>query len=315
MRVHKYTDQLPDFNKAVVTIGTFDGVHLGHRLILSQLKQEAAAIQGETVIITFHPHPRSIVHSGQGHVQLINSIEERIELLAGQGIDNVVIVPFTEEFSKLSAEQYVDHFLVERFHPHTVIIGYDHRFGNERKGDYHLLESYQEKGVFELKEISPHILNNVTVSSTRIRTALLEGDVATANSLLGYDFFFSGTVVTGDQLGRTLGYPTANISIPDPEKLIPGYGIYAVSVALMNDPSENLHYGMMSIGIRPTVNGTERTIEVNIFDFDKDIYGETIRVYLHHRIRDEEKFDGLDALKEQIARDEVTARKLLQKEN
>lgn len=300
MKVYHSTEQMPAFRKAVVTIGTFDGVHIGHQQILSQLKQEAARIQGETVIITFHPHPRKVVAAGQTPVFLINTIEEKIELLEKNGIDNLVIVPFTEDFARQTPEEYCEHFLIEKFHPHTVIIGYDHRFGQARKGDYKLLELYSEKLGFELKEIPAHVINESTVSSTRIREAILNGDIELAKSLLGYDFFFEGKVVEGNKLGRTLGYPTANLQVGIEEKLVPGNGVYAVTVALPDGTQKN---GMMNIGVRPTVDGKKRMIEVNIFDFDKDIYGTTLRVYVKKYLRGEQKFDGLDALKQQLTID------------
>lgn len=300
MKVYHSTEQMPAFRKAVVTIGTFDGVHIGHQQILSQLKQEAARIQGETVIITFHPHPRKVVAAGQTPVFLINTIEEKIELLERNGIDNLVIVPFTEDFARQTPEEYCEHFLIEKFHPHTVIIGYDHRFGQARKGDYKLLELYSEKLGFELKEIPAHVINESTVSSTRIREAILNGNIELAKSLLGYDFFFEGKVVEGNKLGRTLGYPTANLQVGIEEKLVPGNGVYAVTVALPDGTQKN---GMMNIGVRPTVDGKKRMIEVNIFDFDKDIYGITLRVYVKKYLRGEQKFDGLDALKQQLTID------------
>jgi riboflavin kinase/FMN adenylyltransferase len=252
------------------------------------------------VIVTFHPHPRKVVAAGQTPVFLINTIEEKIELLEKSGIDNLVIVPFTEAFSQQSPEAYIEHFLIEKFHPHTVIIGYDHRFGKGRKGDYRLLEEYSVKLGFDLKEIPAHVIDDSTVSSTRIREAILGGDIEQAGSLLGYDFFFEGKVVEGNKLGRTLGYPTANLQVLSEEKLVPGNGVYAVTVVL---PSGEKKQGMMNIGVRPTVDGTKRMIEVNIFDFDQDIYGKIIRVYVKKYLRGEQKFNGLDALKQQLALD------------
>ncbi|MBO9635987.1 MAG: bifunctional riboflavin kinase/FAD synthetase [Chitinophagaceae bacterium] len=300
MKVYHSTEPMPVFRNAVVTIGTFDGVHIGHQQILTQLKQEAARINGETVIVTFHPHPRKVVAAGQTPVFLINTIEEKIGLLEKNGIDNLVIVPFTEAFSQQSPEEYIEHFLIEKFHPHTVIIGYDHRFGKGRKGDYKLLEEYCDRLDFDLKEIPAHVIDNSTVSSTRIREAVLEGDIEQARSLLGYDFFFEGKVVEGNKLGRTLGYPTANLQVGMEEKLVPGNGVYAVTVVL---PSGEEKQGMMNIGVRPTVDGTRRMIEVNIFDFNEDIYGSTLRVYVKKYLRGEQKFNGLDALKHQLAID------------
>jgi len=311
MRIYHHTDQLPTFRRAVITIGTFDGVHTGHARILEQLRQEAVRIDGETVIITFYPHPRKVVKGGSEEIRLINTLEEKIQLLSWQGIDHLVIVPFTEAFSQMTAEEYITDFLIARFHPHTVIIGYDHRFGKGRLGDYHLLEEYSEKKNFDLQEIPVHLLNEISVSSTRIREAIQQSDIITANQLLGYPFFFSGTVVKGDQIGRKLGYPTANLQVTNPEKLIPADGIYAVEATLLPVDATTggslfdapRLKGMMSIGIRPTVGGKVRTIEVNLFDFDEDIYGRELRVFVRKWLRDEVKFDGLEALKIQLGKD------------
>jgi riboflavin kinase / FMN adenylyltransferase len=309
MKVYYSTDSMPVFRRAVITIGTFYGVHRGHQQILEQLKQEAGRIDGETVIITFHPHPRKVIANDKPAIHLINTIEEKMELLEKNGIDHLVVVPFTKEFSLLTPEEYIEQFLVQKFQPHTIIIGYDHRFGQGRKGDYKLLEQYCTRMNFQLKEIPAHIINENTVSSTLIREAILGCETATANKLLGYDFFFEGTVVGGNKLGRTLGYPTANLQIENEEKLIPGNGIYAVEAILRDKPQ--VLKGMMSIGIRPTIGGTNRVIEVNLFDFDKDIYGQTLRVYVKHYMRPEVKFNGLDELKEQLAKDKIHAMELL----
>lgn len=303
MQVHRNIEQLPVFRKAVVTIGTFDGVHSGHRQIFQQLKQEAARIGGQTVIITFHPHPRKIVGVGKSPIFLINTIDEKVALLEKEGIDHVVIVPFTEAFSQMDGRQYVEDFLVNKFHPHTVIIGYDHHFGKERSGNYKLLEEYSVAGAFELKEIPEHVLHQSTVSSTAIRQAVLAGKIEEANELLGYDFFFEGTVVHGNKLGRELGYPTANLKIENEEKLVPGNGIYIVTASIVE--SDHQHdmqtgssmKGMMSIGVRPTIGKSERTIEVNLFEFNGDIYGKSLRVEVKKFLRPELKFDGLEALK------------------
>jgi riboflavin kinase/FMN adenylyltransferase len=335
MQIHKNLDQLPDFRNAVVTIGTFDGVHAGHRQIIDELLREARSINGETVIITFHPHPRKIVSSTILGIRLINTLEEKIELLEQLGIDHLVIVPFTDAFANQQAEDYVEHFLVRRFRPHTVIIGYDHRFGKERKGDYRLLELLAPRFHYQLREIPKHILDEIAISSTRIREALLEGRIETADKLLGYEFFFSGTVVDGDKLGRQLGYPTANIQVADEEKIIPGNGIYAVYANTNVANSENANVansglslkgvkgnandangdrrlkGMMSIGFRPTVGGKKKVIEVNLFDFNQDIYGQTLRVYVKKYLREEIKFDSLEALVKQIDQDKVDSLKVL----
>jgi riboflavin kinase/FMN adenylyltransferase len=303
MKVYQYTDQLPYFKNAVVTIGTFDGVHQGHRQIINHLKEVAAEASGETVIVTFHPHPRSVLQNKE--IQLINTIDERVGLLDKAGIDHLVIVPFTDVFSQLTAEQYVEHFLIEHFHPHTIVIGYDHRFGHGRQGDYRMLEAYAAKGVFHLHEIPEHIINNNAVSSTRIRKAILQGHIEEANRLLGYPFFFSGKVVHGKKLGRDLGYPTANLELAQSGKIIPANGIYAVTASIGNISTQ--YKGMMSIGIRPTIGGTARTIEVNLFDFDGDLYDLHLRVNVHAYLRPEEKFQDLPSLTAQIDRDKIDA--------
>lgn len=322
MKVYYSIDSIPAFNRAVLTIGTFDGVHLGHQQILEQLKQEAKRIAGETVIITFHPHPRKVISGEQPAFHLLTTIEERIELLDKNGIDHLVVVPFTPAFSQQTPEEYIEHFLIEKFHPHTIIIGYDHRFGQGRTGNYKLLEACSERSGFRLMEIPAHVIDENTVSSTRIRQALLESHIGQANTLLGYDFFFEGTVVEGNKLGRVLGYPTANLRIENEEKLVPGNGIYVVEAEVRSLKSEvgtqksgpelqtsdlgpraSVLRGMMSIGIRPTITDNRRTIEVNLFDFNADIYGRTLRVYVKQYIRAEEKFDSLEALKEQLVKD------------
>lgn len=313
MQVYRDTGKLPDFKKGVVTIGTFDGVHSGHRQIIAQLKEEALQIGGETVIITFHPHPRRIVGDASKSVHLINTIEEKTALLADAGIDHLVVCPFTENFSQLTAEEYVTDFLLKKFQPHTIVIGYDHRFGQGRKGDYKLLEEFSERYGFTLKEIPAHVINESTVSSTTIRNALLKGDTDTASELLGYDYFFSGKVTEGNKLGRTLGYPTANLDVLNPEKLIPGNGVYSVLVEMeemFSSYPAHRYQGMMNIGTRPTIEQSERrVIEVNLFDFNQDIYGHMLTVHIKKRLRNEEKFAGLDALKEQLAKDKVDALK------
>lgn len=323
MQVHRDINNLPLFNNAVITIGTFDGVHTGHLQIINQLKKQAEAINGETVIITFHPHPRMVLKNpvstkpGKAfeEIKLLNTLSERTELLKEQKIDHLVIAPFTFAFSEQSAQEYISDFLVSKFHPHTIIIGYDHQFGKNRSGDYKLLENYQEKHNYTVKEIPEHVLHNVIISSTKIRHSLLEGNITDANEALGYSYFFEGKVVDGNKLGRTLGYPTANIEITDNSKLIPCDGVYAVEVSINNDETGLIniahHTGMMNIGIRPTIGGIKRIIEVNIFDFDKSIYNNTIRVHIKNYLRPEIKFSGLEELKIQLAADKKNAREIL----
>ncbi|MBC7946817.1 MAG: bifunctional riboflavin kinase/FAD synthetase [Chitinophagaceae bacterium] len=309
MQVHRDIEKLPAFNKAVVTIGTFDGVHEGHRQVIDHLKEEARAIGGNTVIVTFHPHPRKVVASAILGIRLINTLDEKIELLEDLGIDHLVVVPFTEVFANQPAVEYIRNFLVDKFHPHTIIIGYDHRFGRDRQGDYLMLEKYAEEYGYQLREIPKHLLDNISISSTNIREALLHSDINTAAKLLGYEFFFEGEVIHGDKLGRKLGYPTANLKINNEEKIIPGNGIYAVYAEVKDaeghDKSSRKMKGMMSIGFRPTVDGTKRVIEVNIFDFAREIYGKNLRVYVKKFLRDEVKFASLEALVKQIDQDKI----------
>lgn len=319
MQVHFSIDSLPAFRHAVLTIGTFDGVHLGHREIIRRLIEEARRIGGESVILTFHPHPRKVLRAGSQAVPLLNTIEEKTALLDSLGIDHLVVIPFTEAFAQMSASQYVEEFLLRYFQPHTIIIGYDHRFGKGRSGNYSLLEQYRDQGRFALQEIPEQLLNSNTVSSTRIREALLNGHPMEAGRLLGYDYYFEGKVVKGNQLGRTLGYPTANLEPLHPEKLIPSNGVYAVTCSIKKDlkvfadsQGKMAWQGMMNIGIRPTVDGTGRVIEVNIFEFNEVIYGDILRVTVKNYLRPEMKFNGLDALKAQLAQDRDKALQLLQ---
>lgn len=312
MNVYKDLTSLPKFNKAVVTIGTFDGVHLGHQEIIKQIKQEAELIGGETVIVTFHPHPRNIVGDTSG-VKLLTTLNEKIILLEQQGIDNLVIVNFNDAFAKLTAEEYVKDFLYTKLNPHTLIIGYDHKFGKDRTGDYHMLEIFGKALNFCVKEIHQHIINTVTVSSTEIRKALLHSNITVANKLLGYNYFFEGTVIKGDQLGRTIGYPTANLQLTNEEKLVPGDGVYAVNIEIKNSKLKIKNFGgMMYIGSRPVVNGKRRVIEINIFNFDEDIYGEVLHVSILQYTRGDMPFTGLETLKQQLAKDKEIITNLLQ---
>lgn len=307
MQVHYNLDDLPKFQNAVITIGTFDGVHLGHQLIISTLITEANKANGESVIITFHPHPRKVVSSIVTGIRLINTLDERIELLSKTGVDHLVVVPFTEYFANQTAEEYIKYFLVEKFKPNTIIIGYDHRFGKDRTGNYLLMVQKAIEYNYTLKEIPEHLLDAVKVSSTTIRNALLHGQIEEANKLLGYAFFFTGQVVHGNKIGRTIGYPTANLKSNTDEKITLGDGIYAVYVTVV----EKKYKGMLSIGFRPTVDGKKRVTEVNIFDFDEEIYDQTIKVEIKKHLRQEVKFNSLDELKQQLHTDKENSLKCL----
>lgn len=319
MQVHRDIHHLPEFTHSVITIGTFDGVHTGHLQIIKQLKKEAAET-GESVIITFDPHPRKVVSKGGSKppIAVLNTLPEKIELLSRQGIHHLVVVPFTELFSNQPAQQYITDFLVAHFRPAVMITGYDHRFGKNREGDYHLLEANATRYGYKVKEIPEHVLHHITISSTKIREAIRDGNIAAANEFLGYDYFFEGKVIKGNQIGRTLGYPTANLQIDHEDKLVPADGIYAVEAELGSYHEEcnafvpvSHHKGMMSIGIRPTIGDHKRMIEVNLFHFNNDIYGRTMRVYVKAYLRQEIRFNTLDELKHQIGLDEIAATRIL----
>lgn len=308
MQVHFLPVSLPSFSNAIVTIGTFDGVHTGHRQIIQQLKKQAAATGGETVIITFHPHPRTVLgHASTGF--MLNTIDEKLQLLEAHGIDHVIVVPFTIEFATQPAEDYILHFLWALIRPQIIIIGYDHHFGKNRLGNYKMLEDYGKQLGFVVQEIDEHVLNEVTISSTKIRQALQQGDIPLANEYLGYSYFFSGQVVMGNQLGRTIGYATANLQITNIEKLLPKQGVYAVIVKIGD--CTQVYQGMMNIGYRPTVDGKKFTIEVHIFDFDAIIYEAILQVSVIKQLRNEQKFEGLNLLRNQLKTDEINARHVL----
>lgn len=302
MQVHRSIESLPLFTNAVITIGTFDGVHEGHQKIISALIKDAASVQGESIIITFDPHPRKIVKPNES-LQLINTLDEKIELLSQTGINHLVIVPFNQKFSEQPANEYIEYFLIKKFQPHTIIIGYDHHFGKERKGNFMLLAEKADQYNYRLLEIPKYILDEAAVSSTKIREALLHSNIKAANKLLGYEFFFEGKVIHGDALGRQLGYPTANIQYNDSEKIHLGHGVYA-AYAIVN---EKQYKAMLSIGVRPSLNHSDERIEVNIFDFDEDIYGKTIRVIVKAFLRQQEKYSSLDDLKKQLSTDKESS--------
>jgi riboflavin kinase/FMN adenylyltransferase len=276
------------------------------------MKELAQKVQGETIIITFHPHPRKVISSVPGEIKQLSNIKERIQLLEAAGIDHLVIINFDYKFSNMTADQYVEDFLYQYFKPNTVIVGYDHHFGKGRNGNIELLKTMGAKLHFQVEEIHEQLVQSEIISSTLIRNYISEQQIKKANDLLGYAYFFEGFVVRGNQLGRTIGYPTANLHINDEEKLIPSNGVYAVKVKGACTNHEILD-GMMNIGIRPTVDGQKKVIEVNIFNFDQDIYEQFITVMVYEFIRGEVKFDGLDALKNQLHQDKITATAILAK--
>lgn len=306
MRVFRDLNALPAFKNSVITIGTFDGVHKGHQKLIERINAVAERISGESIIVTFHPHPRIVINPQDKSLRLLNTVEEKISLLENYGIDNLVIVPFSRDFSEQDAEDYVRHFLVKNFNPRHIVIGYDHKFGRNRSGDFNLLKNMQKQFGYELEEISKETLSDIDISSTKIRTALGTGDVSLANELSGHAYQLSGTVVKGLQNGRKLGYPTANIQCNDEYKLIPKCGIYAVKVHYAG----TVYNGMLSIGFNPTFGGSEQTIEVNILDFDKEIYGEQLTIEFVQYLRDEKKFESIEALIYAIRTDEKNVRNL-----
>ncbi|MEQ8707125.1 MAG: bifunctional riboflavin kinase/FAD synthetase [Phaeodactylibacter sp.] len=300
MRVLNDLNALPDFQNAVVTIGSFDGVHLGHQQILDRVKRLARQSDGESIVITFHPHPRLVIYPKDQSLQLITSIDEKVDLMRRYGIDNVVVVPFTVAFSQQSADEYIQKFLVEKFHPRYIVIGYDHRFGLNRQGDINYLKWHGEQSGYEVEEIGKHEVEDIAVSSTKIRRALETGAVDQAYRLLGHYFFLTGTVVHGNKIGKKLGFPTANLDLGNRHKLLPPAGIYAVYAY----HKEQRYGGMLYIGDRPTLKEYQnKTIEVNLFDFDKDIYGDKLRLELVARTRDDQAFEDLEQLSMQLAQD------------
>ena len=311
MKVHNDLSSLPHFKNAIVTMGAFDGVHKGHQQIIQRMKQLALNEQGETIIITFHPHPRKVISSVPGEIKQLTNIKERIQLLEAAGIDHLVIINFDYQFSNRTAEQYVEDFLFQYFKPNTVIVGYDHHFGKGRNGNIELLKTMGARLHFKVEEINEQLVQNEIISSTLIRNYISDQQIKKANDLLGYAYQFEGFVVRGNQLGRTIGYPTANLHINDEEKLIPANGVYAVKVKGACTNHELLE-GMMNIGIRPTVDGQKKVIEVNIFNFDQDIYEQYLTVLVYEFIRGEVKFNGLDALKNQLHQDKITASAMLE---
>jgi riboflavin kinase/FMN adenylyltransferase len=310
MRVFRDLNNLPAFKNSVITIGTFDGVHKGHQKLIERINFLAQQNQGESIIITFHPHPRLVINPQDKSLRLLNTIEEKVSLLEKYGVDNLVIVPFSRDFSEQTAEDYISNFLVKNFRPKNIVIGYDHKFGKNRSGDYHLLEEMKGQYGYTMEEISKETLDDIGISSTKIRNALQSNEVALANDLLGHNYTLTGTVVRGLQNGRKLGYPTANLQVNDEHKLIPKTGIYAVNVTDASALGET-YKGMLSIGYNPTFDGKEQTIEVNILDYNKDIYGNTLTLEFIAYIRDEKKFDSLEALIEEIKNDERKSREIL----
>jgi len=308
--VKLYTN-LEFFNarKPVVTIGTFDGVHLGHQKVILRLQEFAKQHEGETVIFTFHTHPRLVTSPNETNLRLLTTLSEKIKLFEKYGIDHLIIYPFDKSFSELSYSEFVEKILVEKIGTHCLVVGYDHKFGKNREGGFDYLKNCAEKHKFEIERLDALLIDEDSVSSTKIRDALQNGEIEKANHYLGYLFMLHGTVVNGKQLGRKLGFPTANIEASDKHKIIPGYGVYAVKVEL----NTHVYKGMLNIGTRPTFNNNadNRSIEVNIFDFEGDIYGSEITLKFVGKIRDEQKFENIEMLVNQLEKDKITALSML----
>jgi len=311
MKVFRDIDEIPVIQKPVLTIGSFDGVHLGHQQILNRINTLAKEHDGESVVITFYPHPREVIYPKDNSLTLLNTLQEKLYLLEKAGIDNVVVVPFSIEFSQQNPVEYIEKFLVEKFHPKFIVIGYDHRFGLNREGSIYLLNQYKDVHGFSVIEIQKQELKNIAISSTEIRKAIKGNTYKKANALLGYPYLLSGEVISGKQIGKQLGFPTANLKIANKNKLIPPEGIYAVRIIHLDRKFD----GMLYIGNRPSLNDNGgRSIEINIFDFNEIIYNEFILVEILSYVRSDQKYDTLEDLKNQLNLDKKMVQAIL-KEN
>jgi len=307
VKVYNHLNEFKKKDNAAVTIGTFDGVHIGHRKIIARLLETAQQHGGESVILTFFPHPRMILTPEDADLKMITTMDEKAALLEKLGVDHLIITPFTRDFSNLMPDDYIKQILVEQIGTRQIVIGYDHRFGKNRSGGFEDLQRNAEVYGFGIEEIPEQDIHDVAVSSTKIRQALLKGDIRTANDFLGYPFHLTGKVIKGDQIGRKLGYPTANLFIPETYKILPSDGVYAFRIEIDNE----FYNGMGYIGHRPTLNGMTRNVEANIFDFHEDLYGRTIRLHFIGFIRGDEKFNSLEEMRQQIEKDKDAALKLL----
>lgn len=308
MQVHRGFKHLPSFKNAVLSIGTYDGVHAGHQVIIQRLNEIAKDIDGESVLLTFDPHPRLVLHPQDKSLKLISTIEEKIHLLESFGLQHLVIAEFSVDFASMDAEKYVEEVLIKNFHPKKIIIGYDHRFGKGRTGDIQLLQALGPKFGYDVEEISVQTIDEISVSSTKVRQALASGDIKTANQYLAHPFTLSGTVVHGDKIGRTLGFPTANLKVTGEHKLIPTPGVYAVKVLIDNE----ILKGALNIGHRPTVTSDgELRVEVYILDYEGDLYDKEITLVFVDFIRKDEKFNSLDDLIQRMNQDIIEVRAAL----
>jgi len=308
LKIYRNIAEFNPDKKVFLTVGTFDGIHFGHQKLIESLKQKAAEAGGESVMLTFAPHPRLVLFPENDSLKLINTLEEKIERLEKSGIDHLIIYPFTKEFSRISAIEYVRDFLVKEIKVSTLIIGYDHQFGRNREGDFNYLKELSELYSFEVEEISAQDINDINVSSTKIRTAILDGNIHLANNYLGYPFSLTGEVIEGKRIGHKIGFPTANLYIEDAQKIIPKNGAYAAWAKVDN----KWHKAMLNIGTNPTVNSMDNvSVEVHLLHFSSDIYGKEITLNFVKRLRSEVKFEGLDQLKNQLRLDKSQAEKIL----
>lgn len=308
MKIYNNFNDYQKVANAIVTIGTFDGVHLGHQTILKDMVRVAKEIKGESVVVTFYPHPRQVLRIDDGNLRFITTQEEKIRLLENIGIDNLIIVNFTEEFSRLSSESFITDYVIKNISPVKIVVGYDHHFGNNRKGDFNLLNDLGERYNIEVQRIPAKDVENIAVSSTKIRHSLQQGDVCYANRLLGYQYAYFGKVVDGAKIGRELGYPTANVYVDREYRLIESPGVYATYIEI----DKIIYKSMTYIGNKPTLDKDEKeSVEVHIFDFNDDIYGKHVKIRFVKKIREEQKFKDLETLKHQIQIDEKEIRELL----
>lgn len=307
MNIYRNINEFKAKGDVVITTGTFDGVHVGHRKIIQRVTELAKKINGESVLLTFFPHPRMVLYPEQNDLRLINTIEERIELLKETGVDHLIIHPFTKEFSRITSLDFVRDILVNKLNTKKLVIGYDHHFGKNREGSFEHLKEYGPVYGFDVEEISAQEIQQINISSTKIRNSVLIGEIKAANQFLGYNYFINGTVVEGEKIGRQIGFPTANLKVNDWYKLIPGNGVYAVRVGF-----EGVTYnGMLNIGTRPTISGNDVTVEVHLFNFNQDIYTKNLRIEFIEKIREEEKFNQLTDLQNQLNHDKQKALSLL----
>lgn len=321
MKIYKSIEEFNFSGNSAVTIGTFDGVHIGHQKIISNLQKAAKEIQGESVVLTFFPHPRLIINPDDEGLKLISDIQEKTHQLYKAGVDHLIITPFTRDFSNQTPEEYINGVLVRKLRTKKIVIGYDHHFGKDRKGTIKDLRELSTIYDFEVQEIPKQDIDDVSISSTRIREALIKGDVETANKYLGYPFQLTGKVTVGDQVGRTIGFPTANLTIAESHKLIPAYGIYAVQAEVIDTLANDVSSGpyqdpepilkadaLAYIGTRPTLDGINRTIEVHLLDYQGDLYKKTIKVHFLHFIRHDQRFEGMEPMIQQMKKDETQVR-------